>query len=124
MNILGLQITTAMLVVGATVALFMVRQNHKAAMSERRMISMMERVGLHSAIVFSGESGSVLEYVIGASMKKIRKRCQACSIVDKCERWLAGKEDGDNVICPNANEFDALKIACDDVSNNRHTGAT
>jgi hypothetical protein len=124
MNISVLHITTAILVVGATVALFMMRQKHMAAASERRMISMMERIGLDPAIASGGEPGSVLECVIEASMKEIRKRCQACSTVDECKRWLAGKEAGDNTFCPNAEVFKALKIICDDIANNHHTGAT
>jgi hypothetical protein len=116
--------TTAILVIGATVALFMMRQKHMAAAPERRMISMMERVGLDPSIASSGEANSVLESVIETSMKEIRKRCRACSTVDECKRWLAGKEDGDNVFCPNAEVFMALKIIRNDVAHNHHTDAT
>jgi hypothetical protein len=95
-----------------------------AAASERHMINMMERVGLDPAIATGGEAASVMEHVIEASMIEIRERCQACSAVDVCERWLVAKEDGDNVFCPNAEVFKALKTICDDIANNHHTDAT
>jgi len=95
-----------------------------AVASERRMVGMLERVGLDSAIASSIESDTIIKCVIKTSMQEIRKQCRACSTVDECERWLAAKEDGDNAFCPNAEAFEALRVICDDIANNHHTGAT
>ena len=117
-------IAIAILVLGTTVAIFMVVQKRRAATAERRMIGMMECLGLDPAIGSNGEPDSIFDCVIEVSMKRIRKRCRACSNVEVCERWLADKENGDNVFCPNAKEFNALKTVCDDVANNHHTALT
>jgi hypothetical protein len=98
--------------VGATIALLVATRKYMAAASERRMVTMLERVGLDPAIAMSGQPNSVLECVIAASMKKIRQRCRACTTEDICERWLAGDEHGDNNFCPNAKVFDALNVIC------------
>ena len=124
MNISVLYISTAVLVLGAAVVLLLVRQKHKAATAERRMIRMMERIGLDPAIASGGEPGCVLESVIETSVQEIRERCRVCSAADVCERWLARKEDGDNTFCPAAKVFHELKIVCDEAANNYHTGAT
>ena len=112
------QVIATIFVAGATIFLFVMRRKHRSAASERRMVSMLERVGLDPAIASSGEPDTILECMIEASMKEIRQRCRACTTVNECERWLAGKEDGDNVFCPNAEVFNALKIICDDITNN------
>ena len=82
--------------------------------SERRMISMLERVGLDPAIAAGHESDTVLAFAIDVVMKAIRERCQACTAVDTCERWLVDKGAHDNAFCPNAAIFDELKAVCDD----------
>ncbi len=98
--------------VGATIALLVATRNHMAAASERRMVTMLERVGLDPAIAMSGKPNSVLECAIEASMKGIRQRCRACTTEDVCERWLAGNEHGEIDFCHNAKLFDALKVFC------------
>ena len=84
--------------------------------SERRMVSMLKRVGLGSAIAEKGESDTIVKYSIKAAMKEVRQRCRACPTVDLCERWLAGHEDCDNSFCPNAGLFNELKVICSPVS--------
>ncbi len=113
MNISVFQITTVIFVVGATIALFVMRQKYMAAASERRMLSMLERVGLDPAIASSGEPDTIMEWLIEATMKEVRQRCRACTTVKECERWLAGNKDSDNDFCPNARVFDELKTICD-----------
>jgi hypothetical protein len=84
------------------------------AASERRMISMLERVGLDPAIAAGHESDTVIEFAIDAVMKAVRERCLACMAVDTCERWLVDKEACDNAFCPNAAVFGELKEICGD----------
>lgn len=119
-----IQIATIVVALAATIALLAMRQQHKTAASERRMISMLERVGLDPALASSSEPRNVWESVIDMSMNDVRQRCRQCSTVDECERWLAGKEGGDNTFCPNARVFNALKIICDDVADNQRTASS
>ena len=67
-----------------------------AATSERRMLAMLECIGLDPSIAMPVKRDTVLECVIHASMKEIRQRCRECTTVDLCERWLAGDQYGDN----------------------------
>ena len=114
-----IEIVTIVIALGATIALLAMRQKQRFAAAERRMVCMLDRVGLDPAIASSGEPRDVWGSVIDMSMDDVRQRCRQCSTVDECERWLAGKEDGDNGFCPNARVFNALKIICDDVAINR-----
>ena len=106
------QIFATLLAVGATIVLFVVIRKYNAASSEWRMVSMLERVGLDPTIASSGEPATILEYMIEASMKEIRRRCRACSTVGECEPWLAAGERRGNDFCPNAKVFEALKVIC------------
>jgi hypothetical protein len=106
------QIIAVMCMLGATIAVFVATRKYLAATSERRMVSMLESVGLDPANAFIGEPNSVLDCVIAATMKEVRQRCRTCTTEDICERWVAGEEDGDNDFCPNAKVFDALKMIC------------
>ena len=85
-----------------------------SAASERRMISMLERVGLDPAIAAGHESDTVIDFAIDVVMKAMRERCQACTAVDTCEQWLVDQEACDNDFCPNAAVFDELKEICGD----------
>lgn len=101
MNISLFQIIAAVVMVGLAVALVVAFGRFMAAASERRMMRMLERVGLDPAIISSGDKEAI--------MKGIRSRCRSCSTEGVCERWLAGEEAGENVFCPNAKVFEALK---------------
>ena len=83
------------------------------AASERRMIGMLERVGLDPAIAAGHQSDTVIEFAIDVVMKAVREHCQACTAVDTCERWLVDKEACGNGFCPNAAIFDELKAIRD-----------
>lgn len=123
MNMSLFQVVATLFIVGATITLFVARQKYMATASGRRMMSMLERVGLDPTIALSDVPDSVLESVIEVAIREARQRCRACSTIDECERWLAGNEDGDNVFCLNARVFNALKTVCDDIANNQYTGA-
>ncbi|MHC4783131.1 MAG: DUF6455 family protein [Planctomycetota bacterium] len=86
------------------------------AASEKRMVMMLERVGLGPAIALNGKADTILECVIETSIKEIRQRCRVCKAKDACERWLAGNEHGDNDFCPNAKIIDELKIIFGDAA--------
>jgi hypothetical protein len=84
--------------------------NIEMSAAERRMLTMLECVGLDPSIAMPVQRDTVLECVIDASMKVARQRCRDCMTVNLCERWLAGDQCGDNDFCPNAKVFDELKI--------------
>lgn len=108
MNISLFQIIAAIFMLGAAIALVATFRKYKAAASERRMLSMLDCVGLIPAIASGVDNESI--------MKEIRQRCRTCANEDVCERWLAGGNDGDNFFCPNAKVFDELKRTVDAVS--------
>jgi hypothetical protein len=101
MNLSTMQLFGVIAMLAATVALVFAYRNYLAVNSERRMLSMIDSIGLDPAIA----SSSDLETV----MSEVRKRCRSCPSEDVCERWLTCNEKGDNDFCPNANAFAALQ---------------
>ena len=101
MEIPLIQVFAAIAMTGIAVAFILGFRRYLAANSERRMLTMIESVGLDAEIATSGE--------IPAIMKEVRHRCQNCATEAVCERWLQRNEEGDNSFCPNAKVFDVLK---------------
>jgi hypothetical protein len=95
------QILAAILMVGVACVLFVAIRRYMAAASERRMMEMLDRVGLDPAIAEGRDTSAI--------MKEVRQRCRSCSTEAVCERWLAGDEKGGNLFCPNARVFSELK---------------
>ena len=96
-----MQIIAAITMLVVTGALFFAYRNYLAANSERRMLSMIDSIGLDPAIAPS----SGLETI----MRDVRRRCRSCTSEDVCERWLTCNEKGDNDFCPNSKAFTVLK---------------
>jgi hypothetical protein len=96
------QISVAIIMVGVAVAIIVWLQSSQAAASVRRMMGMMTRVGLDPGTATRGDPRTM---AIG---KKARRRCRRCPREDLCDRWLAGKVDGGNTFCPNAQTFRIL----------------
>jgi len=96
-----IQVIAAIAMIGIAVAITLGFWRYLAANSERRMLTMLESVGLDPEIATSSE--------IPAIMKEVRYRCRSCATEAVCERWLQGNEEGDNSFCPNAKVFDILK---------------
>ncbi len=105
MNMSIFQIVAAVVMVGVAFTLVIAVRRYMAAASERRMMGMLEKVGLDPAIVSSGDAEAI--------MKEIRQRCRSCTSEDVCERWLAGEEVGEPVYCPNVKVFETLKRTID-----------
>jgi hypothetical protein len=101
MTISTFQFSAAIIMVGIAIALVFAIRAYMAAASERRMIGMLERIGLDPAIASSGDTEAI--------MKEIRQRCRTCNSENLCERWLVGEETGENDFCPNAAFFESLK---------------
>jgi len=94
------QIIAAIVMVGLGVALVVGYRAYLARNSERRMLSMIDSLGLDPEIVSNAELGTI--------MGEARQRCRGCTAEDVCERWLRGDEEGDNAFCPNARVFEIL----------------
>jgi len=101
MNVSIFQIVAAILMSGVAIGLIMMFRKYMVTASERRMASMLERVGVDPAVASSGDNEAIV--------KEIRQRCRTCAKEDLCERWLAGEEAGDNIFCPNSTVFNQLK---------------
>jgi hypothetical protein len=101
MNMSTMQMFAAIAMVGVAFLLFYAIRSYMAAQSERRMVSMLERVGLDPAIASSGDKRVIV--------REIRQRCRSCATEDVCERWLAGEEGGENEFCPNREVFESIK---------------
>jgi hypothetical protein len=101
MNLSLIQIFSVTAMVVVTFVLIFAYRSYLAANSERRMLSMIESIGLDPAIA----SSSDLETIMG----EVRKRCRNCTSEDVCERWLTCSEKDDNDFCPNAKAFTVLK---------------
>ena len=102
------QIVAAVLMVGVAFALIIIFRRYRITASERRMVSMLERIGIDPDIVSSADKETI--------MREIRQRCRSCASEDVCERWLTGNEAGENVFCPNAKVFQTLKRTIDATS--------
>ncbi|MDH3512653.1 MAG: DUF6455 family protein [Gammaproteobacteria bacterium] len=101
MNMTLTQFLAAIVMAGVAIGLFFAYRKYLAANSERRMLAMLESVGLDPAIASSGDIQTI--------MGEVRQRCQSCASEDVCERWLRHDEEGDNDFCPNARAFEILK---------------
>lgn len=96
-----IQAFVAVSMVGVALILVFGVRAYMAAASQRRMTSMLERVGIDPVIAANGDSTQII--------KEIRRRCKTCTTEDVCERWLAGEVKGDNEFCPNATVFATLR---------------
>ncbi len=99
------QISVAIVMVAVAVASIVWLQTSEAAASARRMMGMMTRVGLGAETARLGDPRTM------AIRKEARRRCRRCPRGDLCDRWLAGKVEGDNAFCPNAQTFRVLSGA-------------
>jgi hypothetical protein len=97
-----LQIVVALVMVAATVFIFVWFQSNQATASDRRRLAMMKRVGLDPGpAMLVGPRAAALR-------QEVRRRCQGCPREDLCDRWLAGGVEGGNAFCPNARVFHDL----------------
>jgi hypothetical protein len=94
------QTIAAIVMVGLSLALIIGYRAYLARNSERRMLSMLDSLGLDPQIASSGDLKTI--------MGETRQRCKACTAEDVCERWLRGDEEGDNAFCPNKRVFEIL----------------
>lgn len=94
------QAIAAIAMIGVGIALVVAYRAYLARNSERRMLSMLDSLGLDSGIASNEDLSTI--------MGEARQRCQSCTSEDMCERWLRGEEEGENAFCPNARVFEIL----------------
>lgn len=96
-----MQVVAAIAMLVATGVLLFAYRNHLTKNSERRMLSMIDSIGLDPANALNSELETI--------MSDVRKRCHSCTSEDLCERWLTCDEKSDNDFCPNSRVFEVLK---------------
>ena len=96
------QISFVILMVGVAIALIVWFQSSQAAVSARRTVGMMTRVGLGPGTATLSDQRTM------AIRNEARRRCKRCPREDLCDRWLAGEVKGNNTFCPNAQTFRTL----------------
>ena len=94
------EIGAAIFMVAVSIALVAWFFRDMAAVSVRRMTSMLAHAGMDPEGASHGDTGAV--------MRDVRSRCRRCRSEDLCDRWLAGGVEGDNGFCPNAQIFREL----------------
>ena len=94
------EIGIALFMVTVSVALVAWFFKYMAATSGRRVVRMLARAGVDPEVAGSGDAEAI--------MRDVRSRCLRCRSEDLCDRWLAGKVEGDSSFCPNAQIFRSL----------------
>jgi hypothetical protein len=100
MNPTLFEIGVAIIMLAVSVALVVWFSRYLAAASGRRMMHMLTRAGVDPEVARHGDTEAIIQ--------DVRRRCQRCRSEDLCDRWLAGKVEGDNSFCPNAQIFRIL----------------
>jgi hypothetical protein len=88
------EIGVATLMVAVIVSLMVWFFRYHATVSAARMMQMLTHAGVDPEVARQGN--------VEAIMQDVRSRCQNCRSEALCDRWLAGKAEGDNNFCPNA----------------------
>ena len=101
MNPTLFEIGVVIFTVAVSVALVAWFFRHAAAASEKRMMHMLTRASVDPEVARHDDIWAILHVARG--------RCSRCRFEDLCDRWLAGKVEGDNSFCLNAQIFRVLK---------------
>ena len=100
MNPTLFEIGVAVVMVAVSVALIVWFIRYLARASGRRMMQMLMRAGVDPEVARQGDAKAITQ--------DVRSRCQKCRSEALCDRWLAGKAEGDSSFCPNAPIFRML----------------
>jgi len=100
MNPTLFEIGAAIVMVAVSIALTVWFFRSLAAASGKRMMQMLTRAGVDPEVARHGDTEAII--------KDVRGRCLKCRSEALCDRWLAGKAEGDNSFCPNAQIFRML----------------
>jgi hypothetical protein len=100
MNPTLFEIGGAIFMVAVSVALVVWFSRYVAATSKGRMMQMLTRAGVDPEVARQGDTEAIIQ--------DVRRRCGRCRFENLCDGWLAGKVEGDNSFCPNAQIFRML----------------
>jgi hypothetical protein len=98
-----IQISIAVIMVGVACAGVVWLYTSEASASIGRMMAMMERAGLDPRTATLDDPRTM------TIRKEMRRRCRRCPREELCDRWLAGKVEGNNSFCPNAESFNLVR---------------
>lgn len=101
MNPALFEIGVAVFAAAVSVALVVRFSRHAASASEKRMVHMLMCAGVDPRFSGHDDTWPILQVARG--------RCGRCRSADLCDRWLAGKLEGDNSFCRNTQIFRILK---------------
>ena len=100
MNPTLFEIGVATFMVAVSVALIVWFSRYMASTSGRRVMRMLTRAGVDPEVAGHDDSEAI--------MQTVRSRCRRCPSEGLYDRWFAGKVEGDNSFCPNAQIFRIL----------------
>ena len=100
MNPTLFEIGAAIFMLAVGIALVVWYSRYLAAASGRRMLRMLTIAGVDPEVAKHGDTETII--------RDVRGRCERCRSEDLCDRWLAGKVEGGNSFCPNAEIFRIL----------------
>jgi hypothetical protein len=100
MNPTLFEIGVAIVMVAVSVALIVWFSRYMVAASGKRMMQMLTRAGVDPEVARHGDTEAIIQ--------DMQRRCIRCQSEDLCDRWLAGKVEGDQSFCPNAQIFRTL----------------
>jgi hypothetical protein len=100
MNPTLFEIGVAIFMVAVSVGLIVWFFRSMAAASRRRLMHMLTRAGVAPEVAKHGDTEAIIQ--------DVRRRCLRCRSEGLCDRWLAGKVEGDHSFCPNAQIFRTL----------------
>ena len=100
MNPTLFEIGVAIFMVAVCAALTVCFLRYMASTSGRRVMRMLTRAGVDPEVAGHDDSEAI--------MQAVRSRCRRCRSEGLCDRWFAGKVEGDNSFCPNAQIFRIL----------------
>jgi hypothetical protein len=100
MNPTLFEIGVAIVMVAVSVALIVWFSRYMVAASGKRIMQMLTRAGVDPEVARHGDTEAIIQ--------DVRRRCIRCRSEGLCDRWLAGKVEGDHSFCPNAQIFRTL----------------
>jgi hypothetical protein len=94
------EIGVAIFMVAVSAALIVWFSRYMASASGRRVMRMLTHAGVEPEGAGHDDTEAI--------MQAVRSRCRRCRSEGLCDRWFAGKIEGDNSFCPNAQIFRIL----------------
>jgi hypothetical protein len=89
----------ALVIIGATGMMIIIRLWLHAVVSNRRMYRMMLTCGIDENTARNPDK------LLDIDMKAARRHCRRCPAPKTCDRWLKGEAVPGNDFCPNADRF-------------------